>query len=248
MWFDQDAYALRCEWGAAGIAALAPSADVIIIVDVLSFSTCVDVAVSRGAVVYPYRWKDTGAVTFADSIDACLAGPRSREHVSLSPVSLQRIGRGTRIVLPSPNGATLSGLTGNVPTLTGCLRNAAAVARYAKRFGARIGVVPAGEQWPNSTLRPSIEDWLGAGAILSHLSGPSSPEADLARDAFLRQSENIGAILQGSVSGRELIDQGWSDDVTLASQTGASESVPMLQAGAYRNLGDAVDVGAGNIV
>jgi 2-phosphosulfolactate phosphatase len=105
-------------------------------------------------------------------------------------------------------------------------------------------VVPAGEQWPDGTLRPSIEDWLGAGAILSHLPGASSPEADLAREAFLRQSGNITALLVGSASGRELIDQGWSDDVAVASQVGVSESAPVLLAGGYQSLPDDVGVAA----
>src|SRR6185503_18892369 len=78
VWFDQDAYALRCEWGAAGVAALAPHVDVIVLVDVLSFSTCVDIAVNRGAHVYPYPWKDASATDFAASLNAVLAGPRSR--------------------------------------------------------------------------------------------------------------------------------------------------------------------------
>jgi hypothetical protein len=37
-----------CEWGAKGIEVLGPHAAVLVIVDVLSFSTAVDVAVSRG--------------------------------------------------------------------------------------------------------------------------------------------------------------------------------------------------------
>ncbi len=43
------------EWGLAGVEALAPHSDVMIIVDVLSFTTCVDIAIGRGGVVYPYR-------------------------------------------------------------------------------------------------------------------------------------------------------------------------------------------------
>lgn len=235
MWFDQDAYVLRCEWGPAGVAALAPCSDVIVLVDVLSFSTCVDVALSRGARVYPYRWRDTSARDFAVSVGAVLAGPRSREEISLSPASLRQLSAGARVVLPSPNGATLSRLTGSLPTLTGCLRNAAAVARAAQAYGPRIGVVPAGEQWPDGSLRPSIEDWLGAGAILSHLAGSTSPEAELAREAFLRQQATLATVIESCASGRELIEQGWSEDVLLASELDSSMCAPVLIEHAYQD-------------
>jgi len=235
MWFDQDAYAVRCEWGVAGVAALAPRSDVIVLVDVLSFSTCVDVALARGAQVYPYRWRDASAQEFATSVSAILAGPRSHDDISLSPASLRRLPHGARIVLPSPNGATLSRLTGSLPTLTGCLRNAAAVARAAQAYGPRIGVVPAGEQWPDGSLRPAIEDWLGAGAIISHLTGSTSPEADLARNAFVRQRATLAAVIESCASGRELIEQGWNTDVLLATELEVSTCAPLLVQHAYQD-------------
>ena len=235
MWFDQGAYALRCEWGAAGIAALAPHCDAIVIVDVLSFSTCVDVALARGARVYPYQYRDASAADFARTVDAILAGPRSHECPSLSPTSLRHLPAGSRLVLPSPNGATLSRLTGSLPTLTGCLRNAAAVAQAARAYGSRIGVVPAGEQWPDGSLRPSIEDWLGAGAILSHLDGSISPEADLAREAFVRQRASLASVIESCASGRELIERGWRDDVLLATELEVSTCAPVLMDHAYQD-------------
>lgn len=236
MWFDQDAYALRCEWGPAGIAALASTSDVIIIVDVLSFSTGVDIAMGRGASVYPYRYRDASARDFAVAVDAILAGPRNDAGPSLSPASLRHLPAGARVVLPSPNGATLSQLTGSLPTLTGCLRNAAAVARAAQAYGSRIGVVPAGEQWPDGSLRPSIEDWLGAGAILSHLTGVSSPEADLVRESFLRHRASLAVAIESSASGRELVERGWRDDVLLATELDVSSCAPVLIDQAYRDM------------
>src|SRR5512132_790955 len=115
MWFDQSDYDIRCEWGERAVEILSPIVDVVVLVDVLSFTTCVDIATARGARVYPYRWKDATAAEFADSVGAVLAGTRSSEQLSLSPASLQRATPGTRVVLPSPNGATLSGLTGRTP-------------------------------------------------------------------------------------------------------------------------------------
>ena len=90
MYFDQRDFDIKCEWGLPGIERLSPYSDVIIIVDVLSFSTCVDVAVKNGALVYPYRWRDGTAEAFAASIGGALARSRRQAQggYSLSPVSL----------------------------------------------------------------------------------------------------------------------------------------------------------------
>ena len=106
--FDQADFEIRCEWGLRGLRALAPISDVVIIVDVLSFSTALDVATSRGAVIYPYRFKDATAAAYAASIQAELASAGRGPGYSLSPASLQSIEAGTRLVLPSPNGAALA--------------------------------------------------------------------------------------------------------------------------------------------
>jgi 2-phosphosulfolactate phosphatase len=234
MWFDQSDYDVRCEWGERAVEILSPIVDVVVLVDVLSFTTCVDVATARGALVYPYRWKDASAAEFAHRVGATLAGPRSGEQLSLSPASLQRATPGMRVVLPSPNGATLSGLTGRTPTLAGCLRNAEAVARAAQAIGPRIAVIPAGERWPDGTLRPCLEDWLGAGAIIRHLFGSMSPETKTAREVYDLNEHHLTERIQSCTSGRELIEQGWEEDVRLASKIGTSTAVPMLIDGAYQ--------------
>src|SRR5512132_133426 len=106
---DDTDFQIRCEWGEAGARALAPLSDVLVIVDVLSFCTCVDIATARGAQVYPYRWKDASSRAFAESKGAVLAGGRGTDsNYSLSPASLLEIPAGSRLVLPSPNGAALS--------------------------------------------------------------------------------------------------------------------------------------------
>ena len=62
-----------------------------------------------------------------------------------------------RLVLPSPNGATLSLETGELPTFTGCLRNAQAVAQALQGIGPKISLIPAGERWKDGSLRPAVE-------------------------------------------------------------------------------------------
>jgi 2-phosphosulfolactate phosphatase len=234
MWFDQSAYEIRCEWGERGIEMLAPMVDAIVIVDILCFSTCVDIGTSGGALIYPYRWRDESAAAFARDIGATLAGRRGSARISLSPPSLRNVTRGMKLVLPSPNGATLSCLTGDTPTFAACFRNAAAVAIAARALGPRIGVIPSGERWPDGSLRPCLEDWLGAGAVIGHLSGSLSPESETARRAFELHMHDLERTLRGTGSARELIEQGWSEDVVVASQIGSSTAAPRLIDGAYR--------------
>jgi 2-phosphosulfolactate phosphatase len=123
-----------CEWGPEGACKYDGSVGAIVIVDVLSFSTCVDIAVARGAIVYPFRFHDRDAsIEAANALGAEIAGPRgsSDYRFSLSPASLARIAAGTRLVLPSPNGSTISAAARSVSVLAGCLRNARAVAKKA---------------------------------------------------------------------------------------------------------------------
>src|SRR5438552_16297855 len=99
MIFNQKEYNIKCEWGLKGMEQLAVVSDVIIIVDILSFSTCVDIAVSNGAEVYPYRYKDNTAVEYAKNINAVIADfNRSKDVLSLSPSSLVGIETGTKLV------------------------------------------------------------------------------------------------------------------------------------------------------
>ena len=61
----------RFDWDSAGAKGLAPAVDVLVVVDILSFSTAVDVAVARGAVVYPARWTDEHASTSRELRTRC---------------------------------------------------------------------------------------------------------------------------------------------------------------------------------
>ncbi len=108
----QDQFNLKVEWGLEGLLQVGPSVDVVVIVDVLSFSTAVEVAVSHGATVYPFPMRDDSATAFAERHSASLAVSRTMTNkqnlYTLSPASFFRLKSGERVVLPSPNGSTLS--------------------------------------------------------------------------------------------------------------------------------------------
>lgn len=232
--FDQAAYDIRCEWGRHGAALLSPCCDVLIVVDVLSFSTSVEVATSQGAAIYPYRYKDATAAQFAASISAVVADGKDERGYRLSPSSLQLLPPQTRLVLPSPNGAEISLATGKTLTLAGCLRNRRAVAAFAMSKGQRIAVIPAGERWPDGSLRPCFEDLVGAGSIIECLRGRLSPEAEIARAAFARAQPELLEHLRSCGSGREKISRGEAGDLTLAAALDVSDCVPLLREGVYQ--------------
>lgn len=232
---DQLEYDIRFEWGLNGVNKLAPISDVIIIVDILSFSTCVEIATTNGALIYPYQWKDDTAVSYAESINAELASftRKYADGYSLSPTSLKNILSGTKLVLPSPNGSRLTLATGNTLTICGSLRNAKAVAEYAMKAGSTIAVIAAGEQWSDNTLRPAFEDLVGAGAIISHLKGTLSPESKSALAVFKNCSENLPEEITTCSSGKELVERGFEKDIVLACDLNVSDTVPVLKNNAY---------------
>ncbi len=236
MIFDQHEFDLRCEWGEPGVTTLAPISDAVVIVDVLSFCTSVEIAVRQGALVYPYRGPADAAAAFAASVGAELADRRRTPgRYSLSPESLQKLGPGARLVLPSPNGATLTLAAPPTPVLAGCLRNARAVARAARRFGPRVAVISAGERWrADGSLRPAFEDLVGAGAILCHLEGRLAPEAQAAVAAFRAVEARLSEALRQCSSGKELVERGFGGDVDLAAQLNLSECAPVLTDQAYQ--------------
>jgi 2-phosphosulfolactate phosphatase len=208
------------------VAALAPS-DVIIVIDVFSFTTCVDVALSRGAAILPYPWADPSAEEFAKTHGAELAGRRRQARYSLAPESWLEVPAGLRCVLPSPNGARVTIAAANTTpiVLAGCLRNARAVAEAAQQYGSTFSVIPAGERWMDGSLRPALEDWLGAGAVLRWLPGTRSPEADAAVALFDCYREKLVATLDQCGSGRELGGRGHSKDKYIAGDLDASACV-----------------------
>jgi 2-phosphosulfolactate phosphatase len=256
---------VRFGWGLAGAAALAPSSSCLVVVDVLSFSTSVTVAAEAGTRVYPCAWRDEAAAEFARSHHAQLAVGRraisAARPWSLSPAALRRAPFTERLVLPSPNGsaicASAAAAGGEATVIAGCLRNASAVGRYLREHGFLRGrylpgghgapgpvtVIAAGERWPDGSLRPALEDLLGAGAILATLWAPQggasspetgllSPEAEAARACF-EGTVDVAAAVTGCASGRELTEGGFDEDVAIAVEIDACHLVPVLSDGAF---------------
>ncbi|SDW61450.1 2-phosphosulfolactate phosphatase [Paenibacillus sp. CF384] len=236
--YQQINHSARFEWGYDGVRALAPVSDLVVIIDVLSFTTCVDIVLSREGVVFPYRFKDASAADYASEKNALLAGKRS-EPISLSPARLALLETNSRIVLPSPNGATCSFIAkdSHCEVIAACLRNASAVARYIRERGGIVTVIAAGERWSDGSLRPSFEDMLAAGAILSQLGAfELSPEAKSAAAVFESCKGELAQMVAACSSGQELLAAGYEDDIQLATELDSSLIIPVLDKhGAFVN-------------
>jgi 2-phosphosulfolactate phosphatase len=240
----QPGHRVRFDWGPTGAAAVADGADVAVVVDVLSFTTTLCIALERGMTVLPYRWKDERAASYAVERRATLALGRLEARslppssaVSLSSAAMSLVSGVERIVLPSPNGSSISfALADSGATVVGaCLRNRTAVARWLGQQTGAIAVVAAGERWPDDTLRPAAEDLWGAGAVLALLpEADLSPEARLAADAFRAVEDSLVEAVHRCASGLELTAAGFGDDVAVSAELDVSVVVPVLDEGEFR--------------
>ena len=145
-------------------------------------------------------------------------------------------------MLASPNGATCNRYAGQVPCLfVGTLVNAQAVAAAVSaglsHEDLAVTVIACGERWKppseDGALHVAVEDYLGAGAILSYLRHEKSPEARVCEGAFVQVRDDLDAILWECTSGRELRQIGFGVDVQHAARLNAYETVPHLCDGRF---------------
>lgn len=246
-WPTQSGYGVRFEWGPAGAGRLAKGAACLVVVDVLSFTTAVSIAVGRGTRVLPFAWpeRDPAAVEKAAAAYARKLGARLAVHRaavtaaspwSLSPAHLRGAPFVARLVLPCPNGAAVSAaVPREVCLVAACLRNVTAVGDWISTHGygtpeQPVAVIAGGERWPDGSLRPALEDLLGAGALISELNsrgaGPVSPEAAASKAAYEGTADVARAVAAG-FSGRRLAAMGFIEDVAIAAEEDTCAVVPV---------------------
>ncbi|WP_248925207.1 2-phosphosulfolactate phosphatase [Paenibacillus hamazuiensis] len=248
MYYGQTSYDCRVEWGPRGAREAAERGDITVIVDVLSFSSTVVTALSCGADIFPFPPSSCGEDReYAQKLGAELMVGRAEGsrtgRPSLSPVTFGPLHAGKKYVLCSLNGAVCTWTASKVPSLlVGCLLNASRVAAAAEAIraqtGAAITVIPCGERWSDALegedgLRPALEDYLGAGAVLAGLRGTQSPEAEVCAGAFRQARHDLPRLLRECGSGRELGERGFADDVAHSCRLDALPVVPVLREGRF---------------
>lgn len=239
---SQHPYRCRFDWGWRGVVQAAARGNAVVIVDTLSFSTTAVTAIHQGGMIYPCASQEE-AVVLAQRVGGELAVLREEVPVkgrfSLSPETFLALEPGGQVVLASPNGATCCTYGESAPyLLVGTLVNAKAVAAVLAELleqtpDLSVTVVACGERWSVPTedgpLRVAIEDYLGAGAILSYLSADKFPEARVCQGAFTQTCHDLDALLWDCATGRALRDRGYGQDVKHAARLNVYESVPVLR-------------------
>jgi 2-phosphosulfolactate phosphatase len=205
--FDQSTYQVRLEWGLDGLARLAP-AEIVIVVDVLRFSTTVIDAVQRGE-DYPldaaaHAVSINGAAVAEAAAEAgalVLLGALSNASAVAAAVLAEQERRGARTGVAVIAAGELTG------------RDASAAVRFA------------------------VEDQLGAGAVVDALGAlgidHTSPDAAVAAESFRALRRAVKHLLTASGSGLELTERGLGDEVLAAAAVDGASVVPVLSGGVF---------------
>jgi len=239
--YTQQPYRYRFDWGRRGVQQAVEQGNILVIVDTLRFSTATITATHHGGLIYPCSL-DEDAAELARRIGGEVAVSRrdtpDKGRFSLSPATYFNIEPGTKVVLASPNGASCSKYGSQIPYLfIGALVNAQAVAMavssLAEQENLAATVIACGERWKtpseDGVLRIAIEDYLGAGAVLSYVQGEKSPEARVCEGAFVQVRDELEGILWDCGSGRELREKGFAADVQHAARLNLYQTVPYMR-------------------
>ncbi|MDO9046049.1 MAG: 2-phosphosulfolactate phosphatase [Methanobacteriaceae archaeon] len=203
------------------------SNDLSIMVDVLRASTTITMALNHFKKVIPVV-DHKEAIKIASEKEAIIAGERRGATLEgfdagNSPIEIQKL-KGKTLVLTTSNGTRImEGMKSQI--LVGCFTNAQAVAAAAKELAnEEIEVVMAGVEG-----RFAIEDFLGAGEIISNLQNENLDEYGQAAVMAVQNKDLVEYNILKSRSARRLSEIGFKKDVEFCLQRNISDNVPIFR-------------------
>ena len=210
------------------------SRDIAIMVDTLRASTTMTVALENFKKILPVKNIEE-AEKLADKYNAVLAGERDGARVEgfdagNSPVEIKNF-KGEILVLTTTNGTrVLEGI--NSKTLVGSFINAKAVAEKAVEIADNhIEVVMAGV---NGNF--VIEDFLGAGEIISNLQDQELDETAIAACMASHDKKLVNDAVKNSKSATGLYKLGLGKDVEFCLNRNIYDTVPVYKNGTVEKM------------
>lgn len=210
------------------------SRDVSIMVDVLRASTTITVALNSFNQVIAVKDREK-AVELAEKYDAVLAGERNGAAIEgfdtgNSPVEIKNFS-GDYLVITTSNGTRiLEDMKSKA--LIGSFVNAKAVAEAASEIADKhIEIVMAGVKGEFA-----IEDFLGAGTIISNLTDYKLDEMALSSYMASRDEKIVNEAILNSNSALTLKKLGYNKDISFCIKKDIYDIVPIYKNGIIRKL------------
>jgi len=198
------------------------SEDVAIMVDVLRASTTINVAMGNFKEIIPVKGIEEAQILAKSKNNSVLAGERRGSAIEgfdtgNSPIEISNFSGDVLVITTSNGTRIMEGI--NAKILIGSFVNAKAVAREALNLAdSHIDIVMAGVEG-----RFAIEDFLGAGEIISNL----KDEKALAACMASVNNSMVDNAVKNSRSARRLAEIGLSKDVDFCLKRNIYDHVPV---------------------
>jgi len=221
--------------GPQGLRQAHRNHDIIVIVDVLRFSSAVTTAIANRFEIIPAAPLEA-ARRMAEEGGLALAGSTGQARYSLSPIDYLNPSEPETVVLFSPNAAHCAAQVDGGPAFIGCFLNARAVARITERMsreeGRNIVLMAAGERLEEEHGRRfAIEDYLACGMILSESGMDMTAEAEMCQRCYEACKMDFAELVKGGQSGQSITARGLAFDLSHCLQRNIYEVVPLLAGG-----------------
>jgi 2-phosphosulfolactate phosphatase len=227
-------------WGPTAITGALERNDLIVVVDVLRFSSTVTTAVANDFVIVPCS-DPQRAERLSSENGMPVTGKAGVARYSLSPLDYLNPKASEEIILVSPNGAKCAEMINVAHTgFIGCFLNARAVGRllslFCQRENRNITVVACGEvvedQYDDlETRRFAVEDYLASGLILSEMKVEPSAEAKASMQAYESSKIALRDRIRSSPSGQYLVNKGLEYDISHCVQRSIYDILPSIDEG-----------------
>jgi len=209
------------------------SKDVAIMVDVLRASTTITVAMETFNTIIPVKTiEDAG--NFAEKYGAVLAGERRGAPIKgfdtgNSPIEISNFGGDVLVITTSNGTRIMDSMQSKI--LVGSFVNAKSVAKTALNLAENhIEIVMAGVE---GTF--AIEDFLGAGEIISNLTNQKLDEMAIAAYMASRDRDMVQNVIKNSRSARRLGELGLGSDVDFCLKRNIYDTVPLYENGRIKS-------------
>jgi 2-phosphosulfolactate phosphatase len=242
---------LKLRWGTNGMRRAIKEKNIVVIVDVFRFSSAVVTAISNKVTIIPAsNLKE--AVLLSKKYNAIISNsysPTSKRIFSLSPQSFFRAPKNIKVALISPNGARCCRIGKNSKNVfIGCFLNAKTIGKYVEKLSENlqkdVTILAAGDfglpkKFKRSEVEEqfitksnskffSLEDFLGAGAIINEMKLEKNDDAIFAQNCYNSFKKELRKILRETVGGKYLILTNREKDLEYCIKLNRYKCIPKL--------------------